>query len=846
MRIVVDMQGAQSRFSGHRGVGRYTRGLVQSLLRCPRNHEILLALNAGLATKNADEMAVLREGVFAHGGYGRARYWQQAYECAANDMRNRARGVAAKLTREAFLGSLAPDIIFSTNLQEGFFECAPTSVKLLEKDAPFCSTLHDLTPLRFQQQYLGDPVVRAWYEEKIEFARKSDLIITVSDSSKRDICELLDVPAEKVDVVYNAFDSQIFKQKPLAAGEASAVLARYRIPMGFILYTGGGDYHKNLPRLLEAYAKLPVAVRAQHKLVMVGKRLSDAPSLMLAKKTLSRIADDVIFAGYVCDADLSVLYGLCDVFVFPSLYEGFGLPPLEAMACGAPVIASNTSSLPEVVGLETAMFDPNNTEAIKHKIEQALDDPAFRDELKAHGARRSAQFSWARSADTLLGVFEHHFESRQVPRARDDLRRTIERLSRDSLASQLTDADLSAIAVSLEQTFPPSNRRRRLYVDVSSQIQTSDHTGIQRVTRALAQQLRLRPINGFETVLVYTSPDATAFNVAGSLIDSFDGLGAHTTPNTPVEFYDRDVLLFLDLHPGVAIGWQAAIEQLRNRGVRVYYVVYDIIPYTHPQFFWPQLCEEFNAWLRAIARSDGVFCISRFVAQSMREWLAENDRNNMLHIGWFHLGADLENSVPTGALPAYADRLFKCMRRVPTFLMVGTLEPRKRHAQAVAGFDLLWQRGVDVQLLIVGKEGWGVGPLVKRLRHHPENDKRLFWLSSVSDEFLRALYERSSALIAPSVVEGFGLPLIEAARHKLPLILRDIPVFREVAQDHAYYFSGDEPEDLAGAVQAWLEQEANGKAPSSAGLTWLNWEGSACTLTDQILSQEGHGPLARP
>jgi len=152
---------------------------------------------------------------------------------------------------------------------------------------------------------------------------------------------------------------------------------------------------------------------------------------------------------------------------------------------------------------------------------------------------------------------------------------------------------------------------------------------------------------------------------------------------------------------------------------------------------------------------------------------------------------------------------------------------------------------VDANLVIVGKEGWKDFPeelrrtipeIVSRLRHHPELGRRLFWLEGISDEYLELIYATCTCLIAASEGEGFGLPLIEAAQHKLPIIARDIPVFREVAGNHALYFSGKEPLDLARGIKEWLALHRFGKYPKSDGMTWLTWKESAERLKDIIIN----------
>jgi glycosyltransferase involved in cell wall biosynthesis len=167
--------------------------------------------------------------------------------------------------------------------------------------------------------------------------------------------------------------------------------------------------------------------------------------------------------------------------------------------------------------------------------------------------------------------------------------------------------------------------------------------------------------------------------------------------------------------------------------------------------------------------------------------------------------------------------------------MVGTLEPRKGHAQTLAAFEQLWQQGIDVNLIMVGKQGWKMSAKIKQMRQHPEIGQRLFWLENISDEYLTKLYAASTCLIAASEGEGFGLPLIEAAQNKVPIIARNIPVFREVAGDHAYYFQGLDAESLAEAINEWLGLYQQGMAPDSSDMPWLTWAQSAQQLLDSLL-----------
>jgi glycosyltransferase involved in cell wall biosynthesis len=307
-----------------------------------------------------------------------------------------------------------------------------------------------------------------------------------------------------------------------------------------------------------------------------------------------------------------------------------------------------------------------------------------------------------------------------------------------------------------------------------------------------------------------------------------------------MEFCPGDILLFLDLHPSVAISHEKKTQFLRNKGILVYHVVYDILPVLNPEFFWSDLCIEFNEWLLAVSKSDGAICISCSVADELIEWLKTNGSKRLrpFKIGWFHLGADVENAVPTRGLPDDALEVLAQLAAHPSFLMVGTVEPRKGHAQTLAAFELLWADGVDINLVIIGRQGWMVEMLLETLRPHTERGKRLFWLEGISDEYLEKIYAASTCLIAASEGEGFCLPLIEAAQHKLPIIARDIPVIREVAGEHAFYFNGKEPADLARTVREWLTLYQSDRHPKSDSMPWLTWKQSTQQLLDLILREQ--------
>ena len=417
----------------------------------------------------------------------------------------------------------------------------------------------------------------------------------------------------------------------------------------------------------------------------------------------------------------------------------------------------------------------------------------------------------------------------------------------------LPGAEWSSIANSLARDFPPSPRRRQLLVDVSALVQTDLKSGIQRVVRAILREWLANPPDGFQVEPVYATADGPSYRYARLWTCNFLEIPDDWAEDALTDAWPGDVFIGLDLEPYVIYAQKSLLQEWRATGVKVWFVVYDLLPVLLPQMF-PGDGERVGhqRWLDAISAFDGVACISRTVANDFVDWLKTfcPRRERPLSIAWFHMGADVQHSVPTIGIPSDAGYVLEQIGSRPTFLMVGTIEPRKGYLQTLTAFDRLWEAGLDINLVIIGSEGWkplanherrDIPETVSRLRTHPERAKRLLWLEGVSDEYLEKIYAKSTCLIASSYGEGFGLPLIEAAHKRLPIIARDISVFREVAGDHAFYFPNDQsPDVIAYAVGQWLGLNQHGHAPQSSGMPSLTWKESAQHLIDITL--ERHEP----
>ena len=263
-------------------------------------------------------------------------------------------------------------------------------------------TIHDCIHLMFPQ-YLPGRLAHLYARASMwSAAKKSDRILTVSEASKRDILHFFDVAPDKVTVIYNAIDERFLG--PPDTERMDLVRQRFQLDHPFVLYVGNIKPHKNLERLMDAFARVRAGGLEDLRLVIIGDELSKYPPL---RQSVHRhhLEKYVRFFGFQRYETLAAFYRLARVFAFPSLYEGFGLPPLEAMACGTPVVTSNVSSLPEVAGGAALLVDPHDVESIADGLRQAVSDRAVRADLIAKGFERARQFSWTESVAAIHRIY---------------------------------------------------------------------------------------------------------------------------------------------------------------------------------------------------------------------------------------------------------------------------------------------------------------------------------------------------------------------------------------------------------------------------------------------------------
>lgn len=839
MRIVIDLQGAQTE-SRFRGIGRYSLSLAQAMARNAGEHEIWLILSAAfpetiLDIRHAFDGLIPQE---------RIRVFdvpRPILEYCDYQIANAWRTRAAEKIRECFIQQFQPDAVLVASLFEGYWDDSATSVGAFCDGTNTAIVLYDLIPFLNPGLYLSTLLLKQYYDRKIQSLKNAGLLLAISDYSRLEAIEALELNPDRVATISTAVDER-FRPCSYTSEAIASLYNRLGVTRKMVLYAPGGfDVRKNFDSLFTAYAMLPSELRANYQLVIVGKQGGESRGdLQRLRKQAGLAEDELVLTDYVSDNDLVALYNLATLFVFPSKHEGFGLPVLEAMSCGTPTIGSNTTSIPEVIGWDFALFDPNSAQSIADKMAHVLENKSFRGQLREYGLRQAKRFSWDISSRRAISAIEAQpkftrgCKSSGTP-DRYGLASLLKSLAEIDTSCKASNSDLLTVARAIAFN-TGSDVPRQLLLDISVIIHEDAKSGIQRVVRSILLELLNKSPDGYEVRPIYF--DGQQYLYATRFISQFLNKQAPVTTDEIAEFNQDDIYLALDLNAHLTQAVHPLHRRLQCIGVHMYFVVYDILLVKRPDWWPAGTSTIFEEWLKSISQvATGLICISAAVADEVRAWLKHNPPSRLagLMVSSFHLGADVENSLPTKGLPEDANAVLNLLKAKPSFLMVGTLEPRKGHTQTLAAIEQLWTQGTDANLVIVGKQGWQLEALVKKIRKHPELNKRLFWLEGISDEYLEKVYAACTCLVAASEGEGFGLPLIEAAQHKLPIIARDLPVFREVAGEHAFYFSGLEPQALADAIKQWLMLKAEGRVIGSGGIRWLTWHESTAQLLDVFM-----------
>ncbi|MBV8357669.1 MAG: glycosyltransferase [Deltaproteobacteria bacterium] len=540
--------------------------------------------------------------------------------------------------------------------------------------------------------------------------------------------------------------------------------------------------------------------------------------------------------GYLSKEEYELYLAAADVGVQLRGELSRGETPRSVLDCMAQGLATIVSSHPALAELpaDSVLRLPANCgrEELMAALERLYREPGYRMMLGQNaqqyvGAKRSPALIAQQYAEAMEEFASNH------PAAITN--RVGVNLAKLASKAGPSDDDFAAVASCIAENSRTA-AVRQLLVDVTVLVSLGDEkTGIHRTTRGILAQLLENPPSGWRVEPVYRGHRDT-YRYARKLVRNYLHLEGLNLEDAPVAVNPGDVFLGLDWDPGIAIDDRAANWLLhhRQRGMRTVFTIYDLLPLQHSEWFKPEMQPLFQGWLSRICRiADGFACISRAVADELVGWLDTSSAvaARAFDIGYFHLGSDLETSWASQGLSPDEQKLLDTLKGREVLVMIGTVEPRKGHSQALSAMEHLWAEGVNLSLVICGRQGWMVDEIAQQLRSHPELGHRLFWMEQATDEALLQLYAIASGALMASGGEGFGLPLVEAAKHGVPIIARDLPVFREVAGEHAFYFSGHHTTDLADALRSWLMLYRRGAHPESRMMPWLTWQQS----TQQLL-----------
>jgi glycosyltransferase involved in cell wall biosynthesis len=388
----------------------------------------------------------------------------------------------------------------------------------------------------------------------------------------------------------------------------------------------------------------------------------------------------------------------------------------------------------------------------------------------------------------------------------------------------------SRLKSSLEHLFYSYNETREhpttVYFDVSKVSSVDNKTGISRVVRSLLSNLLVRN-KGFRIV-----PVAAYFFTEGYFIVNthiVDGELLFKSTRIKISPTEGDFFISFEDEYNLQTFQREQLKRYRNDGCKIWIGLHDMIPIYFSEYYPKHFCRDFERWLLTVANFSNFICVSRSTQIDLLKWLtSRNLYTDKIKVKRFPLGCDLPRLKQMTKLSKNPEKLNI------NFLMVGTLEPRKNYSLVVEAFDFLWKNGFEGTLTIVGKYGWMMNKLKRKLENHPLLNKRLFYLGQISDTQISEVYKNSDCVIMASTTEGYGLPIVEASNFGCYLILNDIPIFKEVAGAGAFFIKMSSPLILAEGILNWSYLFNNGDAPKSLKIKQVTWDESCEIMISEV------------
>ncbi|WGG60267.1 glycosyltransferase [Brucella intermedia] len=736
MRILLDLQAMQTE-SKYRGIGRYARSLIRSLSTISYAHELVFVLSDLFP----ETITPLR-GFLNELGLNNIVVFNGVSGVRAMDRETKVNRQVQEKIYNTFISDLHPDVVLVLSPFEGYVDDALGLSQL--EGIPICALIHDLIPLIQKEDYLdSNPRYKEFYLEILERVKRYDLFLANSNNTRNEILEYI---CEREDSVYSIDGAaELYFKFDDRRDEIEGIVSG-----NYILYTGGADPRKNLSRLISAYSQLPDALQKEYVLVLAGNLSPGEIHVLKEYCARGRIPPErVVFTGYVSDHTLRQLYSHCSLFVFPSYHEGLGLPVLEAMKCGAPVIVANATALPGLVDYPDALFDPYNISEMRDMIVKALEDARFRQSLIENSERRGAVFTWERSAKAALTALENAIDQVEIDFSRysdeRDLRyrNLIEFISRivadyPEFVEELLPRWAQQIAANQKAAHASVRLRWPLGDTITWRLEGPfDST----YSLALVNREVARALYGHgDMVSLHSTEGPGDFEPNGEFLRAhadlkqFHGL-SKIQRTTDLDIQSRNI------YPPRVADMSGKINMLHN--------------YAWEESGFPsEWVEEFNDYLDTIA------CVSNHVKRILI--------NNGVALPMFVSGNGVDHwdAIELDSSFSVGGKKFK-------FLHVSSCFPRKGVGILLEAFGESFSASDEVSLIIktFANPHNDVQEQLKKIRDkYPFYPDVLVIEEDLSDAQLKALYESCDALVAPSFAEGFGLPMAEAMLSGLPVI----------------------------------------------------------------------------
>ncbi len=375
----------------------------------------------------------------------------------------------------------------------------------------------------------------------------------------------------------------------------------------------------------------------------------------------------------------------------------------------------------------------------------------------------------------------------------------------------------------------------RIYLNLSAVAYVDNRSGIPRVVKSLAKEGILS--DDVTLIPVYADLVTGVFKVAKDHAKQLSGKELSVDEEI-MSVAAGDIFLNITVNPNELEFEHATFQIMRALGVKVFCVVHDLIAVLQPEFSRDRDTRHLADWLSKVIQYDGIVANSMATLEAFETWVAKEKivLPESFEKHWFHLGSDMQSDISRKDVCSDTAVMNLIQKQIPYFMQVGTVELRKGHDDLLNGFEKLWAEGVELALVIVGRRGWKVQEISKRIRNHAQFGRQLFWFDNADDEALHCLYRHAEAVVLASKAEGYGLPVAEGAWFGRPLLLRDLPIFKEIAQDGATYFSGNGDALALAAKQLHNQIVAGESVPMPKPNQFPDWQQSFAMLSKKLLA----------